>query len=35
MPVILTVEDETLVRDYLSEILERAGYQVVSAANQR
>ena len=33
MPVILTVEDETLVRDYLGEILEQAGYQVVSAAN--
>jgi two-component system, response regulator PdtaR len=31
--VILTVEDETLVRDYLGEILEYAGYQVVSAAN--
>jgi two-component system, response regulator PdtaR len=33
MLVILTVEDETLVRDYLGEILEQAGYQVVSAAN--
>ena len=33
MSVILTVEDETLVGDYLGEILERAGYQVVAAAN--
>jgi CheY-like chemotaxis protein len=30
--VILTVEDERLVRDYLGEILEQAGSQVVSAA---
>ena len=33
MSVILTVEDETLIRDYLGQILEQAGYQVVSAAN--
>jgi CheY-like chemotaxis protein len=33
MSVILIVEDETLVRFYLGEILEYAGYQVVSAAN--
>jgi CheY-like chemotaxis protein len=33
MSVILAVEDETLVRDYLTDILEEAGYQVVSAAN--
>jgi CheY-like chemotaxis protein len=33
MSVILTVEDETLVGDYLGEILEGAGYQVVAAAN--
>jgi two-component system, response regulator PdtaR len=31
--VILIVEDETLPRLYLGEVLERAGYQVVSAAN--
>jgi two-component system, response regulator PdtaR len=33
MSVILAVEDETLVRDYLTGVLEDAGYQVVSAAN--
>jgi two-component system, response regulator PdtaR len=33
MSVILAVEDETLVRDYLTNVLEDAGYQVVSAAN--
>jgi two-component system, response regulator PdtaR len=31
--VILIVEDETFVRLYLGEVLEDAGYQVVSAAN--
>jgi CheY-like chemotaxis protein len=33
MSVILTVEDETLIRDYLTGVLEDAGYQVISAAN--
>jgi DNA-binding NtrC family response regulator len=33
LSVILAVEDETLVKDYLTDILEEAGYQVVSAAN--
>jgi two-component system, response regulator PdtaR len=33
MSVILIVEDETFVKYYLEEILEYAGYQVVSAAN--
>jgi two-component system, response regulator PdtaR len=31
--VILIVEDETFVRLYLGEVLEDAGYQVVSATN--
>jgi two-component system, response regulator PdtaR len=31
--IILIVEDETLIRDYLGEILENAGYRVISAAN--
>jgi len=33
MSVILLVEDETFVKYYLEEILEYAGYQIVSAAN--
>jgi CheY-like chemotaxis protein len=33
MSVILIVEDETFVKYYLEEILEYAGYQIVSAAN--
>ena len=32
MSIILIVEDETLIRDYLGEFLEYAGYQVVVAA---
>jgi CheY-like chemotaxis protein len=31
--IILIVEDETLVRDFLREVLDQADYQVVSAAN--
>ena len=30
MSVILTVEDEFLVREYLSGILEEAGYSIIS-----
>jgi two-component system, response regulator PdtaR len=33
MSIILIVEDETLIRDYLGEILEQAGYRVVPATN--
>ena len=33
MSVILTVEDEFLIAEYLGEILEEAGFEVVAAAN--
>jgi two-component system, response regulator PdtaR len=33
MMVILTVEDEFLVSEYLSDVLEKAGYSVIAAAN--
>lgn len=33
MTVILTVEDEFLVREFLAHILTAAGYEVMSAAN--
>jgi two-component system, response regulator PdtaR len=33
MPVILTVEDELLIAEYLGNILKEAGFEVVAAAN--
>jgi two-component system, response regulator PdtaR len=33
MTVILTVEDEFLIREYLDHVLEEAGYDVVSTSN--
>jgi two-component system, response regulator PdtaR len=33
MTVILTVEDEVLLSEYLGDILEDAGYDVIAAAN--
>jgi CheY-like chemotaxis protein len=33
MTVILTVEDELLIGDYLGSVLEEAGYEVIATAN--
>ena len=33
MTVILTVEDEPLIREHLGEVLREAGYEVVAAPN--